>query len=119
MNRILVYTFIAVLLGIVTMSVPLAVLEPSDPLLACDDPAYSYTLESGGLERNDSFAAPESPEAAPVPEPSETIPKEPNWVEATTLSKTDAASGLSSIGLMIIPSFLIALGIFVYQKKKM
>jgi len=119
MNRIVVYTFIAVLLGIVTMSIPLAVLEPSDPILACDDPTNSYNLEGGALESNDSFATPESPGIAPVPEPSETIPKEPQWVKSTSLNQKDASSGLSSIGLMIIPSFLIALGIFVYQKKRM
>jgi hypothetical protein len=113
-NKILAYTVIAILLGTVTMVVPLALLGPSDPI-----PESKYNdseLNGGSLERNDLLSSPESPAAAS--EPSDALPEEPRLSDAA-FNETDAISGLYSIGLMIVPSFLIALGTFVYLKKRM
>jgi hypothetical protein len=58
----------------------------------------------------------EIPTAAPeLQEPTEEAP-EPALSETDLI--TDSLSTLSSIGLMIIPSFLIALGAFIYLKKR-
>jgi hypothetical protein len=115
MNRILVYTVIAILLGTVTMVAPLALLGTIEPIGEGGNTVTSIESEGGTLERNDMLTVPESPEAAP--EPSETLSGEPELCDAK-LNETDAVSGLSSIGLMIVPSFLIALGAFVYLKKR-
>ena len=126
-NKILVYTVIAILLGTVTMVAPLALLGPEDPIT---DIKYTVTVpeaaepsdqerdsENGGtLERNDLLSSPESSSAAP--EPSDALPEEQRLCDAA-FNETDAISGLSSIGLMIVPSFLIAVGAFVYLKKRM
>lgn len=126
-NKILVYTVIAILLGTVTMVAPLALLGPEDPIT---DIKYTVTVpeaaepsdqerdsENGGtLERNDLLSSPESPSAAS--EPSDALPEEPRLSD-TAFNETDAISGLYSIGLMIVPSFLIAVGAFVYLKKRM
>ena len=119
MNKILVYTFIAILLGTVTMLVPLAVLEPSSPLLANDDSVSA--LDSGGdkLDRDGMLTDSEFSDTTPVPSDSSGIsPQEPELLDST-FNEIGASSGLSSIGLMIVPSFLIALGAFVYLKKRM
>jgi hypothetical protein len=115
MNKILVYTVIAILLGTVTMVAPLALLGTIEPIGEGGNTVTPIESEGGTLERNDMLTVPESPEAAP--EPSETLSGEPELCDAK-LNETDAVSGLSSIGLMIVPSFLIALGAFVYLKKR-
>ena len=133
MNKILVYTVIAILLGTVTMGAPLVVLEPWDTISngknILDVPNSEQSQqergsENGGtFEANDMLDGPETPEPelGPVPsapvEPSESKPQEPEaW--SITLSGDDSSSSLSSIGFMIVPSFLIALGAFVYLKKR-
>ena len=109
MNKIMLYIGLAILLGTATMVVPLALLGPYDSIPENkDDPE----VDGGTLERNYMLASPEVPVEPSAPESSDTVPE-------ATLSKTDVASNLSSIGLMIVPSFLIALGIFVYLKKRM
>jgi len=130
LNKILVYTVIAILLGTVTMVVPLALLGPGDSI---PDIKYTVTLpeaaepsdqerasENGGtLESFDAQttvpSAPVEPEPAAVPEPAEPSPEEPVLAVKTAENPSD----LSPIGLMTIPSFLIALGVFVYLKKRM
>jgi hypothetical protein len=116
MNRILAYTVIAILLGTVTMVVPLALLgagnstlntvpeaaEPSNQDRAFD----SQTLEGGNFS-TDSWTEPEAP-------------SESSSQEYVMTAKTaENPSDLSPIGLMTIPSFLVALGVFVYLRKRM
>ena len=101
-NKILVYTVIAILLGTVTMVVPLALLGPSNliqdnDVLTSPEPSAE---QSGGIEPYDSSSK-------------ESVGRE------SSLRETDVASDLSSIGLMTVPSFLVALGVFVYIKKQM
>ena len=68
-------------------------------------------------------AAPIEPEPTPEPippEPSEPTPEplEPEPAEPTLMA-AESAIDLSPVALMTIPSFLIALGVFVYFKKRM
>lgn len=128
MNKVLVYTVIAILLGTATMVAPLAVLGPDDPILTNDD-LISQVETTGAetTERNDMLAVPE-PAPAPKPEEgeysqtdSETFdksPEEPAESTVGTWGEADVASNLSSVGLMVIPSFVIALGVFVLLKKR-
>ena len=116
MNKFLVYTVIAILLGTVTMTVPLALLGPYDTI---PEGNYNVSEANGGtLERNDMLASPKAPIEPLAPETFDAVPEKPEGYEIT-LSETDVALDLSSIGLMIVPSFLIALGAFVYLKKRM
>ena len=118
MNKILVYTVIAILLGSVTMVVPLALLGPSN--LIPDDNYLDTVPESGGetLERNGLLTSPEaSAEQSADTESYDNSAKEPAAAEST-LRETDVASNLSSIGLITVSSFLVALGVFVYLRKR-
>ena len=142
MNKILLYIGLAILLGTVTMVAPLALLGPSDSIPDTEPtptvPEYTVTFpeatepsdqergsENGGTLESGNFStetwtkptAPVEPEPAPsVPiEPSEPSPEEPEL----TVKTAENTSDLSPIGLMTIPSFLVALGVFVYLRKRM
>jgi hypothetical protein len=118
MNKILAYTVIAILLGSVTMVFPLALLGPNNLI---PDNNYTDTVpESGGetFERNGVLTTPEAPaEQSADTESFDYSAKEPTTAEST-LRETDVASNLSSIGLITVPSFLVALGVFVYLRKR-
>jgi hypothetical protein len=154
LNKILIYTVIAIMLGTVTMVVPLALLGHSDynpmtegsPLNqpeATETPSPEPTEPPEGTEKlenhdrsytdaedllsGDSLAlvpaAPAEPEPTPEPEqpePSEQTPEplEPELVEPSLMG-AESSLDLSPVGLMTIPSFMIALGVFVYFKKRM
>ena len=136
MNKILAYTVIAILLGTVTMVVPLALLGPRDSITDAEPtptvPEYTVTApeaaepsdqqrgsENGGtFESNNVSVSPETPvepEPPVVPEPAEPSPQEPEL----TVKKAENPSDLSPIGLITIPSFLVALGVFIYLSKRM
>jgi hypothetical protein len=140
MNKILVYTVIAILLGTVTMVAPLALLEPEDSITDAEPtltvPEFTVTapepaepsdqnrtyedskmLESGNFSTEtwtEPEPAPVEPEPPAVAEPSEPSPQEAEL----TVKTAETPSDLSPIGLMTIPSFLIALGVFVYLRKR-
>ena len=127
MNKVLVYTVIAILLGTATMVVPLAVLESNNPLVRSDDLINEIeTTGAESQEQNGMLSATKDP--APAPEPddyaqpdSETCdipPEEPGEYTVSMEDEADLASSLSSIGLIVIPSFVIALGVFVLLKKR-
>jgi hypothetical protein len=97
MKNALAYAIAAILLGTVTMLAPLMLITPGDiQLLASGDgeKARTYcphveTLDAGNtLDEGDFYGRAISP------------------------------SNISSAGLMLIPSFLIALGAFLYLKKR-
>jgi len=140
MNKILAYIAVAILLGTVTMVAPLALLEPGDSITDTEPtltvPEYTVTgpeaaepsdqqraTENGGTLESGNFSTETwtKPEPAPV-EPEPSVPVEPSesppkyLITAKTAENT---SDLSPIGLMTIPSFLIALGVFVYLRKRM
>jgi hypothetical protein len=137
MNKIMLYIGLAILLGTVTMVVPLALLGPSDPITDTEGTLTvpEYTVRNSEMEEPDNqdkayedskmlgngdFSAqtktPEPTLSVPV-EPSEpaVAPEEPELVVKTTENAPD----LSPIGFMTIPSFLVALGVFVYLRKRM
>jgi hypothetical protein len=139
LNKVILYVGLAILLGTVTMVAPLALLRPSDTIPDDENlltiPDYVVTdpeptepsnqerdSEEGGLLESGDFSAQvKTPEPAPaVPiEPSETIPEpdfqqEPELVVSTTENPTD----LSPVGLLMVPSFLVAFGFFVYLRKR-
>jgi hypothetical protein len=129
MNKILVYTFLAILLGTVTMIAPLALLEPPEQhmLTTADSSDVRLSPQKDTLGAEDTLTAPELPVPAPsAPDfsaqaPESASPEEPNAENARIYSistESELLSGLSSIGLMIVPSFLIAVGVFVYLKKR-
>ncbi len=135
MNKIMLYIGLAILLGTVTMVVPLALLEPEYSIIEMEDTLTvpEYTIkgpeepnnqdraynDSGILESGNFSVKATTPEPAPfVPvEPSEpaAAPEEPELVVKTTENSPD----LSPIGFMTVPSFLVALGVFVYLRKRM
>ncbi len=128
MNKIMLYVGLAILLGTVTMVAPLAVLEPCDTIpdgnLSVEPPEAEASEQErspenrGTFESNDMLTSPAVPAEPSTTKPSELDPQKPELCDAS-LSGTDAFSGLSSIGLMVVPSFLVALGAFVYLKKRM
>ena len=115
-NKFLVYTVIAILLGSVTMAVPLALLGP-DNLVPTASNDNIFGARDGTAERNDTLISPDAtPQQTEDTGTYDASSEKPSFESG--LGKADVASGLSSIGLMIVPGFLVALGIFVYLKKR-
>ncbi|MGD9131178.1 MAG: hypothetical protein PVH73_06350 [Candidatus Bathyarchaeota archaeon] len=129
MNKALVYTVIAILLGSVTMLAPLALLGPKDstpdaiPELVVMAPEAgesnnqnrtfedSQTLEGENLS-TENWTRPEATTESDSP-------SENSSHEYTITAKTaENPPDLSPIGLITIPSFLVALGVFVYLRKR-
>ena len=119
MNKILVYTVIAILLGTITMVTPLAIQKPSDHTLTGKDSVTNAEPDAEAVERENMFANPEEPSASlEDQEILDSLPEKPAAYK-TAGNEEDVASSLSSIGLMIVPSFLIGLGVFIGLKKRM
>ena len=143
MNKVLPYIVIAILLGTVTMVVPYALLGPSDytslteedtfgmlpPPESTTEPEKLDNQERASIEGGYFESVPSEPpklESPPEETPTTAEPPETEEPEqeapAQAFGETDlileSLSKLSSIGLMIIPSFLIALGAFIYLKKR-
>jgi hypothetical protein len=97
MKKVLLYAVTAILLGIVTMLAPLMLNEPGDIRL----------LASGDGEKGRYC-----PQV-------ETLDGENTFDKGGSLERAICPSNISSAGLMLIPSFLIALGAFLYLKKRM
>jgi hypothetical protein len=124
MNKILVYTVIAILLGTVTMLAPLALLGSGD---STPDtvPEFVVTVPEAAQSNNQDRTCEDnqtlkggnfSTESGAEPE----APSEPSSSEYVITAKTaENPSDLSPIGLMTIPSFLVALGVFVYLRKRL
>lgn len=104
MKKALSYAVAAILLGTVTMLVPVKMLES-----ICYD-ALTY---GNGERRPPSWCCPSQADKAEA------------MLSARALDTGEtlglAASPLSNIlyaGLMLVPSFLVALGVFIYMKKR-
>ena len=125
MNKILAYTVIAILLGTVTMVVPLAVLGPSGltPVIEYSGEPNNQerSYEDNGMSESGNFSTEASTTLGPAPETSEqTAAPDSSQQEAKLTVKTaENPSDLFPIGLMTLPSFMVALGVFVYLRKRM
>jgi len=140
MNKVMLYVGLAILLGTVTMVTPIALLRLEDNIPNDDNlltsPEYEVTSptpiepndqedffgEDRMLESENSSAitiTPEPSQVVPI-KPSETTPEpdiesqEPELVVRTEDSSID----LFPVGLMAIPSFIVALSVFVYLRKR-
>jgi len=106
MKKVLPYAVAAILLGAVTMLVPVMVLES-----ICYD-ALTYGIGEG----TPRWVCPaEASKASNIPTDQETLDG------GETYRLTLITSPLSNIlyaGLMLVPSFLVALGVFIYMKKR-
>ena len=132
MNKIMLYVGIAILLGTVTMVAPLALLESNDSIPenqfiisvpeAGEPDSQDRSYEESDLSESENLSAqtkPLSPEPSTPMEPSDPdatpeVPQEPEL----TLKTAETPADLSPIGLMAIPSFLVALGVFVFLRKR-
>ncbi|PVX25027.1 MAG: hypothetical protein CW716_08860 [Candidatus Bathyarchaeum sp.] len=139
MNKVILYVGLAILLGTVTMIAPLALLSPEqtipDDKNSLTVPEFTVTTseptepneqdfgESKSLDAgNYSIQSVPPPEPAPIkpveptrtPPETDVQPEEPELVVRTADDITD----LSPIGLLTVPSFLVALGVFVYLRKR-
>jgi hypothetical protein len=108
----------AILLGSVTMFVPLALLGPSN--LIPDDNHLETVPEAGGktAERNNILTAPEASTEQFTDTETSTGSGNESTKSGATLGGTNLISNLSSVVLITIPSFLMALGVFVYFKRR-
>ena len=135
----MLYVGLAILLGTVTMVAPLAVLGPNETIPDTrngDIPEFIVTapeetepsVEGNVLGMNKTLEAGNYSIQTTTPEPEPVIPMEPSEsatvpeVSPTDIDlgfrKADNPSDLSSIGLLTVPSFLVALGVFVYLRKR-
>ena len=97
MKKVLLYVATAILLGTVTMLAPLMLIEPGDIQL----------LASGDGEKALRYC----PQV-------ETLDGENTFDGGGSLGRAICPSNISSAGLMLIPSFLLALGVSLYLKKR-
>ena len=98
MKKALAYAVTAILLGTVTMIAPLMLIAPGD----------IQFFASGDGEKEPTYC------------PSvETLDGGNTLDEGGSLGRAISPSNISSAGLMLIPSFLIGLGAFLYFKKRM
>lgn len=98
MKKVLLYVATAILLGTVTMVAPLWLLKPS----------YYQLITSRGGEK----VPPGSLEFY------RTLDEGEKTFEQGVLKRAVSPSNLLSAGLMLIPSFLLALGVSLYLKKR-
>ena len=126
MNKIILYVGLAILLGTVTMIAPLALLNNDEPF---SDNKYVLTVsekenQTRGLNNNDgAFSLNSTSQDYLGPPPcevettgSDAFPEEPQVIgEVTSL---DLTADLSPIALITVPSFLIALGVFVLLRRQ-
>ena len=99
MKKALLYVATAILLGTVTMVAPLMLLKPT----------YYEAITRGG--ENVTKGSPAFLEALDG--------GEGTFEEGGALERVVSPSNLSSAGLMLVPSFLLALGVSLYLKKRM
>ena len=99
MKKVLLYVATAILLATVTMVAPLMLLKPS---------YYELITSSDGENLRNAPAFLEALDEG-----------EGTFGEGGALEKAVSPSNLSSAGLMLIPSFLLALGVSLYLRKRM
>ena len=103
MKKILPYAAAAILLGTVTMLVPAMLLRPN----------YYYGQLASGYGKVVPDRCPEAYKAYRIPMEGGTL----DGGETFGLTRSPLSNILSA-GLMLIPSFLLALGVSLYLKKR-
>jgi hypothetical protein len=98
MKKAPAYAMTAILLGIATMLAPLMLVEPGE--------IQFLTSGDGEKARTSCLQV-------------DTLGGGNTFDEGGSLGRAISPSNLSSVGLMLIPSFLVALGAFLYLKKRM
>ena len=102
MKKVLSYAVAAILLGTVTMLVTVKMLES-----ICYD-ALTY----GNGEVDPRWCPSEASKARAM------VPARTFDTVNTLRLETSSLSNILSAGLMLVPSFLVALGVFIYMKKR-
>jgi len=97
MKKVLLYVATAILLGTVTMVAPLMLLKPI---------YYGLITSTGGKDASNS------------PDFLRTLDEGEVTSGEGALKRAVSPSNLLSTGLMLIPSFLLALGVSLYLKKR-
>ncbi|KON29879.1 hypothetical protein AC477_05430 [miscellaneous Crenarchaeota group-1 archaeon SG8-32-1] len=108
MNRLIVYMLVAILFGMVTMVVPLALLKNNGTIPTGQYP--NNTTEGVDDTQNRTFDN-QGP-------PNESNDNGSSSIVSDQTLLIDSASGLTSIGLMVVPSLFLALGVFAYIRKR-
>jgi hypothetical protein len=111
MKKTVLYVGLAILLGTVTMVAPLALLKDNNPF---SDYTYNNN-ETMGLDSTSgdfSVLAPSEPD----PKESDVLPEEPQVTADVT--STDLSTDLSPVAFITVPSFLVALGVFVLLRRQ-
>jgi hypothetical protein len=119
MNKILPYVLVAILLGAVTMVVPYVLLGSSDNALLGNggtliQPSAEQPTEA---DQGRAFSEGKDVESSPSLLTDEPPAEEPAPSMSGTDSIIGSLSNLSPIILITVPSFLIALSVFIYLKK--
>jgi hypothetical protein len=128
LNKIVLYVGLAILLGTVSMVAPLALLKDDNPLsgdkftvkttaapLENQTSEYSNNSETFGLDStSESFTT--IPPRGPDSTESDVLSEEPQVVGH--VSSIGSSTDLSPIALITVPSFLIALGVFVLLRRR-
>jgi len=107
-KKALSYVAIAILLGTLTMLAPIMLVK-------------STSLQASGGGEKGPMGLPKLPAYCPEEEErlKAVIVNETLQARAEALERITSPSNLSSAGLMLIPSFLLALGVSLYLKKRM
>jgi hypothetical protein len=134
----MLYVGLAILLGTVTMVTPLALLGPNAqvpeprngtvPEFIVTVPEETTSDQENFFGENKTLEAGNYSVQRTSPEPTPVAPMEPSESDATLEGATeepelivktaDNLSDLSPIGLLTVPSFLVALVVFVYLRKR-
>jgi hypothetical protein len=107
MKKVLSYAVAAILLGTVTMLVPVKMLES-----ICYD---ALTYGNGEVVPSRWCCPAEASEASNIPSEQGTL--DGGEIHRFTL-ETSPLSKILYAGFMLVPSFLVALGVFIYTKKR-
>ena len=99
MKKVVLYVATAILLGIVTMVAPLMLLRPT---------YYELITSRGGENVKNTPAFLDALDEG-----------ERTYGESGALERAASLPNLSSTALILIPSFLLALGVSLYLKKRM
>lgn len=120
MNKILPYVIVAILLGTATMIIPYVLIRSSDytSLTDGDELIQPSTAEpTTETEQGRAFSEGEDAESSTLL-PADKLPAEQPAAETTASILVKSLSNLFPMALITITSFLIALGAFIYLKKR-